>query len=160
MLSSLRMLCTKQRDRNIHENVFFATNIFQILSNSLPMKYNNLGFPVVLCTIGNTTLERAFFILGATVNLLPYTFYQQLGLGKFQSTKVTQQVPDHSVKRPISMVEDVLFNVNEFIFPLTSLSCKLNQTPNYTINSCNNLNPYTFILVCSVSFVSAQEPGQ
>ncbi|MDQ4222847.1 retropepsin-like aspartic protease, partial [Pseudomonas aeruginosa] len=56
--------------------------------------------------------------LGASVNLLPYSVYQQLGLGELKPTKVTLQLADRSIKKPIGEIEDVLMKVGEFIFPV------------------------------------------
>jgi hypothetical protein len=46
--------------------------------------------------------------LGAGVNLLPYTVYEQLGLGELKPTKVVLQLADRSVVIPRGVVEDVL----------------------------------------------------
>ncbi|XP_058217377.1 uncharacterized protein LOC131328450 [Rhododendron vialii] len=55
--------------------------------------------------------------LGATVNLIPYSVYEQLGLGELKPTLVTLQLADRSIKVPHGVIEDVLVNVNDFYFP-------------------------------------------
>ncbi|XP_077215753.1 uncharacterized protein LOC143850384 [Tasmannia lanceolata] len=72
--------------------------------------------PTISRTISNTKIDHALLDLGASVNLLPYTVYQQLGLGELKSTTVTLQLVDRSVKTPKWMVEDVLVKVGEFLF--------------------------------------------
>jgi hypothetical protein len=56
--------------------------------------------------------------LGASVNLLPYSVYLQLGLGELKPTTMTLQLADRSVKVPWGIVEDVLIKVDKFYFPL------------------------------------------
>jgi hypothetical protein len=56
--------------------------------------------------------------LGASVNLLPYSVYLQLGLGELKPTTMTLQLADRSVKVPRGIVEDVLIKVDKFYFPV------------------------------------------
>ena len=56
--------------------------------------------------------------LGASVNLLPYSVYVDLGLGELEPTNITLQLADHSVKIPRGIMKDVLVQVNKFYFPM------------------------------------------
>ena len=56
--------------------------------------------------------------LGASVNLLSYSVYEQLGLGELKPTSITLQLADRSVKVPRGVVEDVLVQVDKFYFPV------------------------------------------
>ncbi|XP_058189447.1 uncharacterized protein LOC131307046 [Rhododendron vialii] len=55
---------------------------------------------------------------GASVNLLPYSVYLKLGLSDLKATPVTLQLADRSVRIPKGVVEDVLIQVGEFLFPV------------------------------------------
>jgi hypothetical protein len=68
--------------------------------------------------IGVSQIERALLDLGASVNLLPYSVYLQLGLGELKPTTMTLQLADRSVKVPRGIVEDVLIKVDKFYFPV------------------------------------------
>ena len=96
----LKDLCTKKRATQVPKKVFLAANISEILSNSIPVKYKDPGCPTISCTIGNTVIKQALLDLGASVNLLPYSVYQQLELGELKPTKVTLQLADRSIKTP------------------------------------------------------------
>jgi hypothetical protein len=61
-------------------------------------------------------LRRPFLDLGASVNLLPYSVYLQLGLGELKPTSMTLQLADRSVKIPRGIMEDVLIKVDKFYF--------------------------------------------
>ena len=56
--------------------------------------------------------------LGASVNLLPYSVYVELGLGELEPTNITLQLADCSVKIPRGIVKDVLVQVDKFYFPM------------------------------------------
>ena len=54
--------------------------------------------------------------LRASVNLLPYSVYVELGLGELEPTNITLQLADRSVKIPRGIVKDVLVQVDKFYF--------------------------------------------
>ncbi|RVW64476.1 Retrovirus-related Pol polyprotein from transposon 297 [Vitis vinifera] len=56
--------------------------------------------------------------LGASVNLLPYSVYKQLGLGELKPTTITLSLADRSVKIPRGVIEDVLVQVDNFYYPV------------------------------------------
>ena len=68
--------------------------------------------------IGGTCVEKALLDLGASVNLLPYSVYKQLGLRGLKSTTITLSLEDRSVKIPKGIVEDVLVKVDKFYYPV------------------------------------------
>ena len=63
-------------------------------------------------------MEKALLDLGASVNLLPFSMYKQLGLGEFKPTTITLSLADRSIKIPKGTVEDVLIQVNKFYYPV------------------------------------------
>ena len=79
-----------------------------LIRNNLPRKYKDLGSPTISIVVGNSKLGRALGDLGASVNLLPYSVYVELGLGVLEPTNITLQLADRSVKIPIGIVKDVL----------------------------------------------------
>ena len=48
--------------------------------------------------------------------MLSYSVYVELGLGELESTNITMQLADHSVKIPRGIVKDVLVQVDKFYF--------------------------------------------
>ena len=68
--------------------------------------------------IGGTCVEKALLDLGASVNLLPYSVYKQLGLGELKPTTLTLSLADRSVKIPKGTVEDILVQVDKFYYPV------------------------------------------
>ena len=82
------------------------------------MKYKDPGCPTILVMIGETRVEKNLLDLGASVNLLPYSVYQQLGLGELRPTSITLSLAGRSVKIPRVMIEDVLVQVDKFYYPM------------------------------------------
>ncbi|RVW72117.1 Transposon Ty3-G Gag-Pol polyprotein [Vitis vinifera] len=68
--------------------------------------------------IGEKVVEKALLDLGASVNLLPYSVYKQLGLGELKPTTITLSLADRSVKIPRGVIEDVLVQVDNFYYPV------------------------------------------
>ena len=53
-------------------------------------------------------MEKALLDLGASVNLLPYSMYKQLGLGELKPTSIKLSLDDRYIKIPKGTIEDVL----------------------------------------------------
>ena len=82
------------------------------------LKYKDPGSPTISVNIGGTYIDKALLDLGASVNLLPYSMYKQLGLGELKSTNIALSLVDRSVKIPKGIVEDVLVKVDNFYYPV------------------------------------------
>ena len=82
------------------------------------MKYKDPRSPIISVNIGGTCIDKALLDLGASVNLLPYSVYKQLGLGELKPTNTTLSLADRSVKIPKGIVEDVLVKVDKFYYPV------------------------------------------
>jgi len=67
------------------------------------------------------------------VNLLPYSVFQSLNLGELKPTSVTLLLANRSVTMPRGIVEDVLLQVDRFIYPVDFIV--LDTQPVETCNS-------------------------
>jgi hypothetical protein len=85
----------QEKDKCFQE-AFLTEQVSSILQCKIPVKYKDPGCPTIVCMIGDTKVERALLDLGASVNLLPYSIYVQLGLGELKPTLVTLQLADRS----------------------------------------------------------------
>jgi hypothetical protein len=117
----LKDLITVKRKTNVSKKAFLTEQVSSILQCKLPIKYKDPGCPTIACMIGVSQIERALLDLGASVNLLPYSVYVQLGLGELKPTSMTLQLADRSVKVPRGIVENVLIKVDKFYFPVILL---------------------------------------
>ena len=110
----LKDLCTIKRGLNVNKKVFLTEQVSVIIQCKSPVKYKDPGCPTISVMIGGTLVEKALLDLGASVNLLPYSIYKQLGLGELKPTSITLSLVDRSVKILRGMIEDVLVQVHKF----------------------------------------------
>lgn len=82
----LKDLCTIKRRHHVKERAFMNEQASAILQFKTPPKYKDPGCPTISCYIGDHRIDQALLDLGASVNLLPYSVYQQLGLGELRPT--------------------------------------------------------------------------
>ncbi|KAL6335483.1 hypothetical protein AAG906_029726 [Vitis piasezkii] len=75
------------------------------------------GSPTISVMIGGKIVEKALLDLGASVNLLPYSVYKQLGLGELKPTTITLSRRDRLIKKFQGVIEDVLVQVDNFYYP-------------------------------------------
>ncbi|KAL0302831.1 UNVERIFIED_CONTAM: hypothetical protein Sangu_3075300 [Sesamum angustifolium] len=68
-----------------------------------------------LCT--NKGIKRAMCDLGASINVMPLTIFKTLNVGPLKETGVVIQLADRSIVYPEGVLEDVLVQVNELVFP-------------------------------------------
>ena len=114
----LKDLCTVKRKLGVNKEAFMTEQSTFLIWNNLPPKYKDPGSPTISIVVGNSKLGQALVDLGASVNLLPYSVYVELGLRELELTNITLQLADRSVKIPGGIVKDVLVQVDKFYFPV------------------------------------------
>ncbi|XP_059591059.1 uncharacterized protein LOC132253323, partial [Vitis vinifera] len=114
----LKDLCTIKRGLTVNKKAFLTEEVSAILQCKSPLKYKDSGSPTISVMIGGKVVEKALLDLGASVNLLPYSVYKQLGLGELKPTAITLSLADRSVKIPRGVIEDVLVQVDNFYYPV------------------------------------------
>ena len=82
------------------KKAFLTEQVSAIIQYKSLVKYKDPGRPTILVNIGGTHVEKALLDLGASVNLLPYSVYKQLGLGELKPTTITLSLADRLVKIP------------------------------------------------------------
>ena len=114
----LKDLCTMKRGLNVDKKAFLTEQVNSIIQCKTSVKYKDLGCPTISVNIGGTCVEKAVLDRSASVNLLPYSMYKQLGLGELKPTFITLSLADRSIKIPKGTVEDVLIQVDKFYYPV------------------------------------------
>ena len=112
----LKYLCTVKRGLNVNKKAFLTEQVSVIIQCKTLVKYKDPGCPTISVNIGGNCVEKALLDLGSSVNLLPYSVYKQLELGKLKSTTITLSLVDRSVKIPKGTVEDVLVQVDKLYY--------------------------------------------
>ncbi|RDX76079.1 hypothetical protein CR513_43969, partial [Mucuna pruriens] len=90
---------------------------FTVGAQALLEKCRDPGIFSVPCTIGDCTFADAMLDLGASINVMPTSIYKSLNFGDLEPTGMIIQLANRSVVQPLGVLEDVLVQVNELIFP-------------------------------------------
>ena len=97
-----------KRKHHVKKTAFLTEQMSVMIEQKTPLKYKDPGCPTISCQIGTHQFGQALLDLGASVNLMPYSVYLQLGLGEIKPTSVVLQMADRSIKKPRGIIEDVL----------------------------------------------------
>ena len=114
----MKELCTNKRKMSDNEKVSVGENVFDVLQRKLPPKCKDLGTFIIPCVIDNIRFERCILDLRTSINIMPYSIYNSLNLGPMEETAIIIQLVDKSNTYPKRVVEDVLVQVNELVFPV------------------------------------------
>ncbi|XP_070029890.1 uncharacterized protein [Nicotiana sylvestris] len=100
-----------------------------VVTRPIAEKLSDLGSFTIPCTIGDFAFAKALCDLGANINLMPLAIYKRLGIGRARPTSKLLQLADMTVKRPSSILDDVLIQVGKFVFPadFVILDCKVDE---------------------------------
>ncbi|XP_010246709.1 PREDICTED: uncharacterized protein LOC104589927 [Nelumbo nucifera] len=128
----LKELCTNKRMLRIDEKVRVGENVSAVIKRTLSEKRADPGMFILPCVIGNKRIDHAMLDLGASINVMPYSIYCALRLGPLKETRVVIQLVDRSNAYPEGIVEDVLVQVNDLIFPTDFYILKMEE---YTATS-------------------------
>ncbi|XP_062075111.1 uncharacterized protein LOC133779133 [Humulus lupulus] len=113
----LKDILTKKRRLGEFETVALTEGCSAILKSKIPPKLKDPGSFTIPCSIGGRDVGRALYDLWANINLMPMSIFKKLGIGEARPTTVTLQLSDCSMAHPEGKIEDVLVQVNKFIFP-------------------------------------------
>ncbi|XP_068344115.1 uncharacterized protein [Pyrus communis] len=125
----LKEFCTNKRRFNDQETVALSEEVLAVLQRKLPPKLKDAGSFTIPCVIGGKEFGRALCDLGASINLMPYLVYESLNLGDLKETKVVIQLVDRSNIYPKGLLDDVLVQVIELIFPADFFVLELEHDP-------------------------------
>ena len=112
----LKDLCTIKKGLGLEKEAFLTEQVSAIIQSKYPVKYKDPGSPTISVNIGGNSIDKSLLDLGASVNLMPYSVYKQLGLGELKPTNITLSLAYRSVKIPKGMVEDVLVKIDKFYY--------------------------------------------
>ena len=125
----LKGLCTpKRKPKRIH----MSETISSIMMSTLPRKQRDPGAPMISCEIGGMTFTRSLLNTGASVKILPKGVYDICPLGELQPLFIELSLADGSVRRPHSMVEDVIVKVENCYFLVDFIIVDMKLTKDLT----------------------------
>ncbi|KAL5565351.1 hypothetical protein UlMin_028515 [Ulmus minor] len=117
----IKDLCTLKKKHKMSKKIFLVEQVSAVIERKTPPKFKDLSCPMVTCRIGKNGSSEALLDLGASVNLMPYSIYLQLGLGELKPTHVELQLADRSIRKPKGIIENVLVQIDKFYYPVDFL---------------------------------------
>ena len=81
------------------------------------LKCKDPGMFTIPCKIGSVKVEKVMLDLGAFINVIPCSIYSSLNIGPLKEIAVIIQLTDRSNAYPDGVLEDVLVQINELVFP-------------------------------------------
>ncbi|XP_073133904.1 uncharacterized protein [Henckelia pumila] len=88
-----------------------------VIQRKVPTKCKDPGMFSIPCQIGGVQLDTTMLDLGASINVMPYSVYASLNLGPLNETNIVIQMADRSTIFPRGLLEDVLVEVGDLVFP-------------------------------------------
>ncbi|GJU09256.1 retrotransposon protein [Tanacetum coccineum] len=92
--------------------------ILEAYDHTLPQKEKDTGSFTLPCFIHNVCFDKALVDLGASVSVMPFSTYTNLGLGILSHTRLTIELADRTIKQPRGIAENMLVRIGKFIFPI------------------------------------------
>ncbi|XP_070002450.1 uncharacterized protein LOC142165972 [Nicotiana tabacum] len=124
----LKDLITKKKTKT-NEGVNVTHWVSSIIATTTVQKKEDPGAFTIPCTIRAHDFARALCDNRSSVNLMPLAIYNQVGLGMPRPTSMRLQMADHSIKRPVGIVDDVLVKMGKFHLPadFVILDCAIDK---------------------------------
>ncbi|XP_073133921.1 uncharacterized protein [Henckelia pumila] len=88
-----------------------------VIQRKVTTKFKDPGMFSIPCQIGGVQLDTTMLNLGASINVMPYSVYASLNLGPLNETDIVIQMADRSTIFPRGLLEDVLVEVGDLVFP-------------------------------------------
>ena len=112
----MKDVLTNKRRLGEFEIVAMTKECSLLLQTKIPPKLKDLGSFTIPCSIWDTYCGRVLCDLGASINLMPMSIFKQLRIGKARPTTITLKLVDRSFAHPEGKIEDVLIQVEKFVF--------------------------------------------
>ncbi|GJX20235.1 hypothetical protein Tco_0222912 [Tanacetum coccineum] len=95
-----------------------GVDILDTYDSILPQKEKDPGSFTLPCLINNICFDKALVNLGASMSVMPFYTYTNLGLGNLSHTRMTIELVDGTIKQPIGIATNGLVRIGKFVFPI------------------------------------------
>ena len=126
----LKELLTNKQKLDKASHVELNAVCSAILQNKLANKLKDPKSFTIPCLIGSLDVNNALADLGASINVMPYKMFKQLGFGKPKQTRMSIQLVDKTIRFPRGIIEDVLIKIDKFIFPVDFVVLDIEEDSN------------------------------
>ena len=99
------------------ETIALTNECSAVIQKKLPLKLKDPGSFSIPCVIGNETIEKTMFDLGASDFLLPLYLFKRFSIGELKPTRITLQLVDRSIIYLVGILEDIPIKVGKIYIP-------------------------------------------
>ncbi|KAL4303022.1 hypothetical protein GQ457_10G011690 [Hibiscus cannabinus] len=113
----LKDMVTRKKRIEEFETAAATETCLALMHNKVPAKKTDPGSFTIECLIGHNYPSKVLCDPGASINLMLKSVFQKLGIGEAKPTTVMLQLAGHSYVQLKGKIEDILVQVDKFIFP-------------------------------------------
>ncbi|GJS24776.1 putative nucleotidyltransferase, ribonuclease H [Tanacetum coccineum] len=121
------LLSNKAKLENVASSITLGEECSAAIQKNLPQKKGDPRSFTLPCLIRTIPVKNALAYLGASINLMPYSFFLKLGIAELKPTKMSIQLVDRSIKYPIGICENLLVKINKFIFSVNFVILEIDE---------------------------------
>ncbi|KAL7610397.1 hypothetical protein Lser_V15G12026 [Lactuca serriola] len=118
---------------NLLKGLFAArkdlAEVAEIVLSELPEKKGDPGSIIIPCQFRNVLANQALTDSGASINLMPFSFFKKLNLPEPRPVNMKIHLADKTIIRPRGVCEDLLIKVDKFIFPVDFVVLDMEEDP-------------------------------
>ncbi|KAL7597496.1 hypothetical protein Lser_V15G22467 [Lactuca serriola] len=122
---------------NLLKGLFAArkdlAEVAEIILSELPEKKGDPGSIIIPCQFGNAIVTQALTDSGASINLMPFSFFKKLNLPDARPVNMKIHLADKTTIHPRGVCEDLLIKVDKFIFPVDFVVVDMKEDPEIPI---------------------------
>nr|GFC68774.1 hypothetical protein [Tanacetum cinerariifolium] len=107
--------------------------ILDAIDHNLSQKEKDSGSFTLPCFINNLCFDKALVDLGASVSVMAFSTYTNLGQGSLSYTSLTIELADRTIKQPRGIAENVLVRIGKFIFPINFIIVDIPEDDDVTL---------------------------
>ncbi|GKA18517.1 hypothetical protein Tco_0698432 [Tanacetum coccineum] len=100
------------------DEVWMNPRCSALLQNQLPPKENDPGSFILPCSIRGLDFNNALADLGASINIMPFSMFKRLGIGKLEPINMVIEMTDDTKCIPKGIVKNLLIKIDKFILPV------------------------------------------
>ena len=93
----LKDVVSQKKKWGQYETVNLTESCSAIIQRKLQAKMKDPGSFTIACTVGDCHVRNALCDLGASINLMPLSFFEKLNIGTLKPTTITLQMADHGI---------------------------------------------------------------
>ncbi|KAL4272518.1 hypothetical protein GQ457_13G017520 [Hibiscus cannabinus] len=134
----LKDMVTRKKRIEEFETAAATETCLALMHNKVPAKKTDPDSFTIESFIGHNYPTKALCNLGASINLMPKSVFQKLGIGEAKPTTVMLQLADHSYVQPEGKIEDILADQEE---KLIATLRKHKEALGWTIADIKGISP-------------------